>query len=141
MARLVVDTNVINAAFRSTIWAQATRYRMLADARRVTPLCSTALFLEYEAVLSRPQMRAVTGHSLDDVAAIMRALAALCEPVDISFRIRPMLRDADDEMVLEAALNGRADAIVTHNVRDFGSTRDFGLEIATPGDIVRRLSP
>ena len=52
-----------------------------------------------------------------------------------------MLLDADDEMVLEAALNGRADAIVTHNVRDFESARALGLEIATPGDIVRRLSP
>ena len=52
-----------------------------------------------------------------------------------------MLRDADDEMVLEAALNGQADAIVTHNVRDFATVRDLGLEIATPGAIVRRLSP
>ena len=52
-----------------------------------------------------------------------------------------MLRDADDEMVLEVALNGRADAIVTHNVRDFGPIRDFGIEVAPPGDIVKRLTP
>ena len=135
-----MDTNVIVAAFRSRRGASNALLR-LADARRVTPLCSTALFLEYEAVLSRPQTRAVTGHGLDDVAAIMRALAALCEPVDISFRMRPMLRDADDEMVLEAAFNGRADAIVTHNVRDFGTIPDLHLKIATPGDIVGRLTP
>ena len=71
----------------------------------------------------------------------MRALAALCEPVDISFRLRPMLRDADDEMVLEAAVNGRADAIVTHNVRDFAAARPLGVEIAAPGDILKRLTP
>ena len=52
-----------------------------------------------------------------------------------------MLRDADDEMVLEAALNGQADAIVTHNVRDFGTIHDLGIEIATAGDIVRRVTP
>ena len=109
--------------------------------QHVTPLCPTALFLEYEAVLSRTETRTTTGHSLDDVAAIMRALAARCQPVDIAFRVRPKLRDADDEMVLEAALNGRADAIVTHNVRDFRTIHDLGLEIATPGDIVRRLTP
>ncbi len=136
----LLDTNVVVAAFRSRRGASNALLR-LVDAQRVTPLCSTALFLEYEAVLSRTKTRATTGHSLDDVAAIMRALAARCEPVDISFRVRPMLRDADDEMVLEAALNGRADAIVTHNVRDFVSIRDLGLEIATPGDIVRRLLP
>ena len=140
VVRLVLDTNVVVAAFRSRRGASNALLR-LVDAERVTPLCSTALFLEYEAVLSRSETRATTGHSLDDVAAIMRALAARCEPVDISFRVRPMLRDADDEMVLEAALNGRADAIVTHNVRDFVSIRNLGLEIATPGDIVRRLTP
>ena len=91
-------------------------------------------------MLGRAGTRAITGHGLDDVAAIVGALAALCEPVDISFRFRPALRDADDEMVLETALNGRARAIVTHNVRDFAAARSPGLEIATPGDIVRRLT-
>ena len=107
----------------------------------MTPLCSTALFLEYEAVLSRAETRAITGHSLDDVAAIMRALATFCEPVDISFRLRPILRDADDEMVLEAALNGQADAIVTHNARDFAAARSLGIRIVSPGEIVGRLTP
>ena len=135
-----MDTNVVVAAFRSRHGASNALLKMV-DARRVTPLCSTALFLEYEAVLSRAETRAITGHGLDDVTAILRTLAALCEPVDISFRLRPMLRDADDEMVLEVALNGRADAIVTHNVRDFGPIRDLGIEIAPPGDIVKRLTP
>ena len=52
-----------------------------------------------------------------------------------------MLRDADDEMVLEVALNGRADAIVTHNVRDFGPIQDLGIEVSPPGNIVKRLTP
>ena len=134
----MLDTNVIVAAFRSRQGA-SNALLGLADGLRVTPLCSTALFLEYEAVLGRAPTRAVTGHSLEDVARIMRALAALCEPVDISFRFRPMLRDANDEMVLEAALNGRADAIVAHNVRDFAPCRALGLEIATPGGGMRRF--
>lgn len=120
--------------------AQATRSLGWFDARQVTILCSTALFLEYEAVLGRARTRAVTGHGLDDVAAVMSALAALCEPVDLSFRVRPVLRDADDEMVLEAALNGGADAIVTHNVGDFIPAPALGIEIAAPGDILGRLA-
>ena len=139
IVRLVLDTNIIVAAFRSRQGASNSLLR-LVEARRVTPLCSTALFLEYEAVLSRAETRAVTGHGLDDVAAIMSALAALSDPVDISFRIRPLLRDAGDEMVLEAALNGQADAIVTHNIRDFGPASVFGIEIATPNNIVGRLT-
>ena len=137
--RLVLDTNVFVAAFRSRRGASNALLRQV-EAGRVTPLCSTALFLEYEAVLSREETRLATGHGLDDVAGVMRAFAVLCEPVDISFRFRPMLRDADDEMVLEAALNGNADAIATHNVRDFRLSPALRIEIATPGSIVRRLN-
>lgn len=137
--RLVLDTNVVVAAFRSRSGASNLLLRWV-DQGRVTPLCSTALFLEYEAVLSREAIRLVTGHSLDDVAAVMRAFAAVAEGVDISFRTRPMLSDAADEMVLEAALNGRADAIVTHNVKDFRPALDLGVAIATPRTILGRLN-
>lgn len=136
--RLVLDTNVVVAAFRSRKGASNLVLR-LADRGLVIPLCSTALFLEYEAVLSRRETRAVTGHTLKDVAEIMGSFAAIAEGVDISFRTRPLLRDADDEMVLEVALNGNADAIVTHNVKDFAPAIELGVPVATPGDIARRL--
>ncbi len=43
-------------------------------------------------------------------------------------------------MVLEAALNGQADAIVTLNVRDFGTVAErFGIAILSPGEALRRL--
>lgn len=54
-------------------------------------------------------------------------------------RTRPLLRDADDEMVLETAANGNAEAIVTHNVKDFLPAGRLGIEVVTPGAIVRRL--
>ena len=137
--RLVLDTNVVVAAFRSRDGASNLLLRF-ADQGLITPLCSTALFLEYEAVLSRKETRAATGHTLEDVGAVMSALAAIAEGVDISFRTRPMLADAADEMVLEAALNGDAEAIVTHNVRDFRPALKLGMTIATPGDIIRKLN-
>lgn len=136
--RLVLDTNVIVAAFRSRNGASNLLLRYV-DRGVVTPLCSTALFLEYEAVLSREETRKSTGHSLKDIASVMSALAAVSEGVDISFRTRPMLPDVADEMMLEAALNGQADAIVTHNIKDFRPALTLGITVATPGKIVRRL--
>ena len=53
---------------------------------------------------------------------------------------RPMLRDPADEMVLEAAANGRAAAIVTFNQRDFGVIPlQFGVEVLTPAVALRRI--
>jgi predicted nucleic acid-binding protein len=58
----------------------------------------------------------------------------------IGYRLRvwPSLRDADDDMVLEVAVNGRADAIVTFNRRDFRPAK-FGIEVLLPGAAIERL--
>lgn len=106
----------------------------------VTPLCSTALFLEYEAVLSREEIRQATAHRPGGRRSGDERACRVSEGVDISFRTRPMLSDVADEMVLEAALNGQAEAIVTHNVKDFRPALAVGVTIATPGEIVRRLN-
>ncbi len=70
---------------------------------------------------------------------MMAEFAALSEPVEVHFLWRPQLADVKDEMVLEAAINGRADALVTHNVDDFASAAHFGLRIVTPAEFLEGL--
>lgn len=134
----MVDTNVVVAAFRSSSGASNALLRQAASGT-VKLLCSTALFLEYQAVLGRPGVRVATGHSLEDVESVMDAIAAIAEPVDVHFRTRPMLRDPNDEMVLEVASNGDADYIVTHNLKDFAPALELGVAIAAPNEILKRL--
>jgi hypothetical protein len=51
-------------------------------------------------------------------------------PVQMFFLWRPLLRDRADDMVLETAVNGSADTIVTFNTRDFGDVPGrFGIEV------------
>jgi putative PIN family toxin of toxin-antitoxin system len=137
--RLVVDTSVIVAGLRSQLGA-SNRILTLVAERRLVPLVTTALFLEYEDVLNRPEQRLATGMSADDVVGFLAALASAAEPVDVQFMWRPQLADPADEIVLEAAVNGRASAIVTHNVRDFlPATRDFKIEVITPSVMLKRM--
>lgn len=107
---------------------------------RLTPLVTPALFLEYEAVLKRPEQRLAHGLGLRDIDHFLAALASGCEAVEVSFQWRPQLSDPNDEMVLETAVNGRADALITHNVRDFakGAAR-FGLRVLRPGELLKEL--
>lgn len=137
--RLVLDTATIVAAIRSSAGA-SNRLLVLGLEKRVIMLVSTPLLIEYEAVMTRPEQLAASGFDAGDVGAILDAVAATAEPVRLAFHWRPFLRDADDDMVLETAANGRADAIVTMNVRDFaGAAEFFGFEVLTPGKALARV--
>ncbi len=75
-----------------------------------------------------------------DIEALLDAVAAVAEPVRLAYLWRPTLPDADDDLVLEAAVNGRADAIVTFNLADFArATEQFGMAVLPPGEAVKRF--
>lgn len=139
MPRVVLDTDVIVTALRSATGGSNAILREAAHGR-LTPLVTPALFLEYEAVLKRPEQRLAHGLRLDDIDRFLAALASACEAVEVSFHWRPQLSDPNDEMVLETAVNGRAEALITHNVRDFskGAAR-FGLRVLRPGELLKEL--
>jgi predicted nucleic acid-binding protein len=102
---------------------------------------TTALFLEYEDVLLRAEHRLATGMSERDVAGFLAAFASAAEPVEVHFTWRPQLSDPADELVLEAAVNGRADVIVTHNRRDFQpALRAFGIAAKAPAQVLKELT-
>lgn len=109
---------------------------------RATLLASVPLALEYEAVASRAEHRVAAGLSEREVNIFLTAVVAMAEPVATHFLWRPQLRDPGDEMVLEAAVNGRADALVTFNMRDFGAVpAQFGVQVLLPRDAIRRIRP
>jgi len=138
---MVLDTDVVVAAMRSPRGASAAILRA-ARQGRATLLASMPLALEYEAVASRAEHRLAAGLSDDEVEVFLTAVAALAEPVTTHFLWRPQLRDPGDEMVLEAAINGRADALVTFNVRDFGTVpAQFGVEVLLPRQAIGRIQP
>lgn len=140
LSRIVLDTSVIVAAFRSRKGASNKLLQLVATGR-FRPLAGTALFLECEAVLLRAEQRIVTGMSEADVEGALAALASACDPVDVHFRWRPQLSDPVDEFVLEAAVNGRADALVTHNIRDFSTAGErFELRVITPQQCLKEMS-
>ena len=82
-------------------------------------MASVPMLFEYEAVVICPEQLQATGMIVAEVGVFFDGLAALLLPVLPYFLWRPLWRDPDDEMVLDAAVNGRADVIVTFNIHDF----------------------
>jgi putative PIN family toxin of toxin-antitoxin system len=134
--RLVLDTSVVVAALRSRLGASNRVLRKVAP-RDAVLLLSPALLLEYEEVLKRPEHRLVHGLTEESVDAFISELAALAEPVEMHFSWRPQSADPGDEMVLETAINGAADVLITLNVRDFNAAERFRIRVVRPGEFLR----
>ena len=108
--------------------------------RRFIMLVSVPLMLEYESVLTRPEQLKETGLTSDETNSVLDALAAVIVPVRLRFLWRPRLKDPADEMVLETAVNGRADCLVTFNLRHLGeAAQEFGIRATPPGAIWREI--
>ena len=137
--RVVLDTNVLVAASRSRLGASFALMQALRDGR-YRALASTPLLLEYAAVLHRPEQLEASGRTAAQTHTFLDALCLRIEPVHLHYLWRPQLRDPADEIVLETALNGRADALVTLNVGDFAPAVHFGLPVLTPGAFWRQLN-
>lgn len=137
--KLVLDTDVIVAAVRSPAGASAELLR-LARHGRFQPVVSVPLVLEYEAVATRDEVLIASGLSRAEVQVILDVIVRASEWTRIHYTYRPMTRDPGDEMVLEAALNSRADAIVTFNRRDFGDAPGrFNLGCWLPREALEKL--
>ena len=134
-----MDTDTVVAALRSPTGASAAMVRA-ARLGTITLVGTVALCLEYEGVCSRAEHVLAAGFLGGDLGIFLDAVVGLVEPTEAWFLWRPQLRDPGDELVLEAALNGRASAIVTFNRHDFRPAADrFGLEILLPSEAMRRL--
>jgi len=135
----VLDTSVVVAALRTRLGAGNAVLRLVAR-RRVVALATPPLFLEYEDVLKRPEHQLVHGLAPEAIDEFLAELASLIEPVEVHFQWRPQSRDPNDEMVLEAAINGQADALVTYNIADFAEAGErFRVSVLRPGDLLKKV--
>jgi len=135
----VIDTNVFVAAMRSEGGLSREVIRR-AIRGEIEPLFSNALWLEYEAVLGRPIWTDVTSEA--ERRNVLDAIAAAGRWVKVYFGWRPNLRDPGDDHLVELAVAGGAQAIITHNIRDVqsGELKWQSLTVLTPRAFLEQLS-
>lgn len=101
----------------------------------------TALFLEYEDVVRRPGIVGQSSLSQTEIEELLDAFASVCKWTTIYYRWRPNLVDEADHHLVELAIAGGAEAIVTQDVRHLrsGELRYPQIRILKPAELVEEL--
>lgn len=138
MAQLtvVLDTNVVVSGLRSRRGASFQLLSMIGQ--EAFELClSVPLILEYEEVLTRQADELFL--DIQSVGVVLDYFCQVGRSAEVYFLWRPRLRDPGDDMVLEAAVAGQCDYIVTHNLKDFAESASFGIPAISPKDLLHDL--
>jgi predicted nucleic acid-binding protein len=130
--QIILDTNVPVAALKSS---RGSSFRLLSliENGTFTINLSTPLVAEYEEVL----VRDIPHLSREEINDIIDFLCLKANRHKIFYLWRPVLKDADDDCILELAVKNGAD-IVTWNLKDFDKAETFGVAVLTPAEFLRR---
>lgn len=134
MIQIILDTNILVAAFRSTRGAANLLLGKLDDSRWQVNV-STPLLLEYEDVLKRSEMKDFISES--DVDTFLDGFGTIAENHEIFYLWRLLSKDANDAFILELAVRVQADFIVTYNKKDFPAAADFDIQLITPKEFLQ----
>ncbi len=133
--RVVIDTNVLVSGMRSK---RGMSYQFLTflGGRLYRPVVTVPLVVEYEKSLRDPGTEVPFDEH--DITKYLNYMCSVSDCRKVHFLWRPYLRDPKDDMVLEAAVSGQCEYIVTFNLNDFKGVDKFGITALTPGNFLRK---
>ena len=137
--RVLLDPDVVVAAMRSPRGASAELLRRI-DQGSATLLLTVALAFEYQSRCMLAKHRLAAGLSEEETAAFVDWLIAIAEPVETHYRWRPQLHDPGNELILEAAVSGRATHLITLNEKGLRKAeQNFGIPLIRPNEALRSM--
>jgi putative PIN family toxin of toxin-antitoxin system len=136
--RAVVDTNVFVGALNGREGSNRKVIRACL-ARELFPVMGQALFLEYVDVLGRDSLFWKSPLTKLERQDLLDAYLSACEWVQVYYSWRPNLPDEGDNHLMELALAGAVDVLITNNVADFErSDLHFpSIRIRTPAQFLK----
>jgi putative PIN family toxin of toxin-antitoxin system len=135
---IVIDTSVLISAL---IGEEGPSREILRRSLKgeYKPLINNALFSEYEDISSRKRILDRCPLNPQEIRELLNSLYSVCQWVSVYFLWRPNLKDEGDNFLIELALAGNADVIISNNVKDLHSAEIIfpELRILTPEQMLR----
>ena len=135
---IVIDTSVIVSALIGKRGGSRELIRQCLEGKR-NPLISNALFQECEDVIKRKRIQAACPLTKKEIRALLNAYYSVCQWTPIYYLWRPNVPDEGDNFLIELALAGNANHIVTNNISDLKNAelKFPDLRIMTPAAFLR----
>jgi putative PIN family toxin of toxin-antitoxin system len=139
--KIVLDTNIVLSALFSSKGASHMLLTWLFRSPNKYNVVSNALVTEYEDVLTRDQnIKKFNNLKKEDILSFIDDICLISYHQDIHFLWRPFLKDSNDDMILEVAVNANAKAIITFNPKDFKGIKErFGIDVLTPQEYLKKI--
>lgn len=138
---IVVDTNVFVSALLGRQEGASRKVLWACLEKRFSPLMGESLYNEYEDVVSRDGLFNRCPLSRLERDRLLDAFFSVCQWIMIYYTWRPNLRDEADNHLIELAVAGNAEYIVTQNIKDFqGPQLHFPeLRILSPDAFIKEV--
>jgi putative PIN family toxin of toxin-antitoxin system len=136
--KIIVDTNVYIGALIGREGSASRELLRQCLRRNYQPLMSNALFAEYQDVMNRDEIKSKCPLSDREANDLLVDFMSVCQWVRIFYLWRPNLVDEADNHLIELAIAGNAQIIVTRNIADFKRSQLLfpQIKIQEPEEII-----
>lgn len=117
--KIVIDTNILINVFLGKKESASREFFRRCLKLEYQPLISNALFNKYYDVINRDRIVPLCPLNEEERIKLLKAFMSLCQWIKIYYLWRPNLVDEADNHLIELAIAGNAQIIVTRNIKDF----------------------
>ncbi len=137
MIKITVDTNVLVSA---TFWSGASyQIIQLVESHKVELILSPSILEEFSEVLDYPEIQEkITGKNLEMkmTVAKIKELATIVHP---SEKLNVVKDDPDDDNIIECAVAGKVDYIISQDKHLLNLKSYAGIKIITPEELLKMV--
>jgi len=136
--KVILDTNILVNVFTSPSRKNAS-YKIfeLCLTKQIKPQIGSALFNEYEDVLSRSEILTLAKYTKEDLTIISDGFLNVCSWTKINYLWRPNLKDEADNHLIDLAVASNAEFIISRNIKDlYSGDLKFNFKPVTPEEFL-----